>query len=177
MICLLRVAESTQGLDDSVLRFGLARIDDVVNFSDIAKMRMVERANGRGNPTIVSVRVFVELAISEVAAQQPEFPEVVGDILADVADGSIRTHDDFLIFLGNFLCVCCGCGFSFPHSPHYPTAFVLALSLEIEHAGIFQLDESSVPEMQMQDFTFTRQEVILDIQAVHGLEVAAQDGN
>src|SRR5438094_966919 len=87
MICLLRVAESTQGLDDSVLRFGLARIDDVVNFSDIAKMRMVERANGRGNPTIVSVRVFVELAISEVAAQQPEFPELVGDILADVAAG------------------------------------------------------------------------------------------
>src|SRR5207245_11361324 len=27
MICLLRVAQSAQGLDDSVLRFGLARID------------------------------------------------------------------------------------------------------------------------------------------------------
>src|SRR5437899_9229990 len=102
---------------------------------------------------------------------------MVSHVPADVAHGSIRTHDVLLIFLRNFLCVCCGCCFSFPHSPHYPTAFVLALSLEIEHAGIFQLDESSVPEMQMQDFTFTRQEVILDIQAVHGLEVAAQDGN
>ena len=45
MICLLRVAESTQGLDDSVLRFGLARIDDVVNFSDIAEMGMIKCPN------------------------------------------------------------------------------------------------------------------------------------
>src|SRR5207247_4519331 len=45
MICLLRVAESAQGLDDSVLRFGLARIDDVVNFSDIAEMGMIKCPN------------------------------------------------------------------------------------------------------------------------------------
>src|SRR2546427_10803296 len=45
MICLLRVAESAQGLDDSVLRFGLARIDDVINFSDIAEMGMIKCPN------------------------------------------------------------------------------------------------------------------------------------
>src|SRR5438552_8384342 len=45
MIRLLRVAESAQGLNDSVLRFGLARIDDVVNFSDIAEMGMIKCPN------------------------------------------------------------------------------------------------------------------------------------
>src|SRR5207237_8655560 len=68
MICLLRVAESAQGLDDSVLRFGLARIDDVVNFSDIAEMGMIKCPNCGCNTALVPVGIFVELALSEVAA-------------------------------------------------------------------------------------------------------------
>ena len=53
----LAVPEPAQGLDDRVLRFGLAGIDHVVDFSDVAEVGMVLFGigvlRGGGDPAIV----------------------------------------------------------------------------------------------------------------------------
>ena len=177
MICLLAVSERAQRFNHGVLFFGLPRIDHVIDFSVIAKMRMVERPNRGRNPAIVPVGIFVELAITEVAAQQSEFPKMVGDVFPGISHGAVRANDDLLILLSDFLCVLCGLrGFSlFPRAPHDPAAFIFAFGLEVEHAGILQFGESSVPKVQMENFALTRQEVVLDIQPVHGLKMPPQN--
>ena len=40
-------------------------------------------------------------AIAEVAAQQAELPQVIGDVLADVGHGAVRAHDHLGIFIGS----------------------------------------------------------------------------
>jgi hypothetical protein len=40
----------------------------------------------------------------------------------------------------------------------------------------FQLGEGRVPEMQVQDFALARQEIVLDVEAIHGFEMATQNG-
>ena len=46
-----------------------------------------------------AVGIAIKLAIAEVAAQQPKFPHVIGNVFADIADGSVGADDDFLVFL------------------------------------------------------------------------------
>jgi hypothetical protein len=95
------VAESAQRFDDRVLRLGLARIDDVVDFSDVAEVRMILLALViGGDPAVVLIGIAVELAIAEIASEQAELPHVIGDVFADVADGAVGADDDFLIFFG-----------------------------------------------------------------------------
>ena len=40
----------------------------------------------------------------------------------------------------------------------------------------FSLVKRRVPEMQVQDFALAGQEIVFDVEAVHGFEMAAQDG-
>ena len=124
----------------------------------------------------MSVGIAIELAITEVAAQHAKLPHVVGDVLADVADGSIRTDDDFLIFLGD-LCVLRASVVDGSRPAHHPATFVLPLGLEEEHAGFFQLGERSIPEMQVQDLALAGQKVVFDVEPIHGFEMAAQHGD
>ena len=130
------------------------------------------------------VGITIKLAIAEVASQQAELPHVVGDVFANVADGAVGADDYFLVFLGDlvFLCVLCvllwsnlavrGSG-----PPHHPASFVLAFVLEGKHAGFLQLGKGRIPEMQVQDFALARQEVVFDVEPVHGLKMAAQHGD
>ncbi len=101
------MAESAQSLDDRVLRFGLAGVDDVVDFGNVAKVGMVFcRAGVRrrgGDPAIVIVGITKKLAIAEVAPQQAKLPHVVRNVFAHVADRAVRADDHFLIFFGNFV--------------------------------------------------------------------------
>src|SRR6266568_3185924 len=103
MICLRAVAEFAQRLDYRVLGLRLAGINYVVNFGDIAEVRMLRLALLRRYPALVPVGIAIKLSISEVATQQPKFPHVIGDVFADIADGPVRAHDDFLVFLGDRL--------------------------------------------------------------------------
>ena len=48
----LVVAQAAQGFDHRVLRFRLARVDDVVDLRYIAEVRMVRLAFGRGDPAL-----------------------------------------------------------------------------------------------------------------------------
>src|SRR5581483_3929630 len=45
------------------------------------------------------VGVKKEFAITEIAAEQAKFPEMVGDVFADVAHRAIGTHDNLGIFV------------------------------------------------------------------------------
>ncbi len=45
------------------------------------------------------VGVCEELAVAEVAAQQAELPEVIGNVLADVGDGAVGADDDLGVFV------------------------------------------------------------------------------
>ena len=67
--------------------------------STLPKCGMVGLALFGRNPALMPIRIAKELLVSEVAAQQAEFPQVVRDVFADVADGAIRAHDDFRVFV------------------------------------------------------------------------------
>ena len=138
-----------------------------------------------GDPALVPVGIVKELLVAEVAAQQAELPQVVGNVLANVAHGAIRPHNDFGVFVGTAwprpsgASVCASrCYIAFGRSArtgHHPAALVLALSLEVEHALVFELLKGQVPEMQAQNFALARQEVVLDVEAVHGFQMPPQN--
>src|ERR1700692_4803156 len=109
MLSSLSMAESAQGFDDRVLRLRLTGIDDIVDFSDVAEARMIFLAVHRGNPAVVTVWVAVELAVAEVATQEPELPHVVSDVFPHIADGPVGANDDLLIFLRDFVFLCVPC--------------------------------------------------------------------
>src|SRR5919197_5010655 len=120
------------------------------------------------------VGVAVELAIAKVAAEQPKLPEMISDVLADVTDSSIGSNDDFLVFLSEF-----GGrrGRINAGAPHDPAAFVLPLSLIKQHATRFELLEGCIPEMQVQDLALAGEEVIFNSEAIHRLQMTAQNGH
>ena len=39
----------------------------------------------------------------------------------------------------------------------------------------FQLGEGRIPEMQVQDFALARQEIVLDVETLHGFKMATQN--
>src|ERR1019366_2068463 len=193
---LVRVTQQPECLDHCVLWIGLTRVDYVIYRRDVAKVRMVRLAVLGRNPDFVLVGIAVELAVAEVQAEQTELPQMIGNVLADVSDGPIRTHDDLGVFVGTGLFLCAGCFLRrwVPHPfaflwrkggidnlrlagpRHYPAALVLPLRLEIEDALLFQLLEGRIPEVQAKDLAFAREEVVLDVEAVHGLQMTAQYG-
>ncbi len=103
------VSQPAQRFDDSVLRLRLARINDVVDFRDIAEVWMVFFALHRGNPAIMPVRITIKPAVSEVAPQQSKLPHVVSDVFANVSYGSVGANDHLLVFFGNFASLCVPC--------------------------------------------------------------------
>src|ERR1700687_2763716 len=52
MLSGLTMAESAQGFDDRVLRLRLTGVDNVVNFGDVAEVRMIFFSVHRGNPAV-----------------------------------------------------------------------------------------------------------------------------
>src|SRR5690349_17830917 len=119
------------------------------------------------------VGVEKEFAITEIAAEQTEFPEMVGDVFADIADGAIGANNHFLILFGDLASAHCG---GLAGAAHHPAARVFTLTLQIEHAPFFELLKGGVPEMQVEDFALAREKVVLDAQPLHGFEVAAKNG-
>ena len=116
---------------------------------------------------------------------------MIGNVLAHVSNGSIRTHDDLGILVGTgaflfrirvprpfaFLWRKGGIHSLRRGRPlHHPAALVLAFVLEIEDALLFQLLEGRIPEVQAEDLAFAWQEIVLDVETVHGLQMTAQYG-
>ena len=59
---------------------------------------------------------------------------------------------------------------------HDVAAFVLAGGLEVEDAFFEHEGAGRVPEVEGEDLAFAGEEVVLDAEALHGFEMAAQDG-
>ncbi len=97
---LFGVAQQANGLDDSILRIRLPRINDVIDRRDIAEVWMVSFALLGRDPDLMLIGIAIEPAIAKVAPQQPKLPQVIGDVLADIAHGAIRPYDDFRVFVG-----------------------------------------------------------------------------
>ena len=109
-----------------------------------------------GHPEDAAVGVGLERAIVEILAQEAEFPELVGDVLAHVGDGAVGADDHFALF---------------GKAGHDPAARVLALGLEVDGLAVLQEFERRGPEFQVKDVAFARQHVVFDVQAEHGRQV------
>src|SRR5689334_9106525 len=137
-----------------------------------------------GDPHLTAVRVAVKTLIAEVAPQQAKLPQMVGNVLADIGNSIVGTDNHLGVFiwtLGSrsvllFVRGWLFYGFRRRSSLHHPAAFVLALSFKIEHALLLELRKSRLPEMQMENFAFLRQEVVLNPKALHGLQMPMDDG-
>ncbi len=76
-------------------------VDDVVDGRGAAEVRMVRLAVLGRDPALV-IGIGEERLVAEVAAEQAELPEVVGDVFADVGDGAVGADDDLGVFVGAF---------------------------------------------------------------------------
>ena len=167
-IGLIDVPHAAQSLDHIGLGVRLPRVDHVINRLGPAKVRVRLHSLFGRNPAFV-IGVGEKRLVAKVLAQQAELPQVVGDVLADVGDRAIRADDNLgvliKIALGNL-----GAG-----PGHHPAALVLALALEVEHAGLLQLLEGRLPELQVQNLALAGQKIVLYAQAQHGFQVPPQD--
>src|SRR5947207_2607419 len=95
------VSKAAQGLDDRVLCLSLASVNDVIDFSDIAEVRVLGLAVLGRYPALMSVGIQIKSAIAEIFSQQSELPHVKSDVFAYIADGAIGTDNHFLIIFRN----------------------------------------------------------------------------
>ena len=97
---------------------------------------------------------------------------MVSDVFADIGDGAVGPDDDLGVFVG----VAFGNGLR-AGTAHDPAALVLAFGFEVEDAGLLELLEGRIPEMEMEDLALAGQEVVLDAKAEHGFKMAAENGS
>ncbi|XWK71073.1 hypothetical protein RBB80_18810 [Tunturiibacter gelidiferens] len=182
------VAHAAKGGDDVVLRVVLAGVDDVVDGVGFAEGGVRSIAVGGGDPA-TTIGIFAKFCVAEVlAGEEAELPEVIGDVLADVGDGAVGADDDLGVFVGEAGGRGGGiCGIRhlrvemwgtrfIAGAAHDVTAFVFAGGLEVEDTFFEHECAGRVPEVEGQDLALAGEEVVLDVEALHGLEVTAKDG-
>ncbi len=96
---LLGVSQQPNRLDHGILRIGLPRVDHVIDRRHVAEVRMVGLALLGRNPDFMMIGIAIEAAIAEVAPQQTKLPQVIRDVLANIADRPIGAHDDLGILV------------------------------------------------------------------------------
>ena len=181
----LGVAEDADSFLDHLLRVGLPHVDDVVDLAAAA-----ERATGHGLGEIGDrahqhFRAFSiahregrgrlappgEGAVAEVVAgavrirEQPQLPQLVGDVLAGVGNGAVGTHKDLVRIVHIRELRARGQG-------HYPAALVLAVFLEADGAGVLEQLEGAPPKTEKEDVRLVRQKIVGHPEAGHGGQVA-----
>src|SRR6202034_1648944 len=81
-----------------VLQIRLLGVDDREHFRCGAEPWRWRTAGLIGrDPHLASVRVSGPWPVVEIFAEQTEFPELVGNILADVSHGAVRADDNFAV--------------------------------------------------------------------------------
>ena len=112
----------------------------------------------------------MEGSVAEVAIEKSQLPHLIGDVFAYVGYGAVRSNDDFLVLL------CALFLFVLVPEIHHPTAIVLAGGREPDRLFLLEKRIGALPEAQLQNGALRRQQVVLDIDACHGLEMTAYDG-
>ncbi len=161
------MAERLEAGAHDPLQVALAGVDDVDDPVGAAEGRVNGLTVGRGGTGLPDLRLL-PVAIAEVLAQQPELPELVGDVLADVGHRAVRAHDHLVGVLepGELLAV---------RQRHHPAAGVLARRLVAHGAAVLEPLEGPVEKVQGQDVALPRQQVVGDAEPPHGREMAADD--
>ena len=146
------------------LGIGLADVDHVVDVPGMAEHGRARLALfARRGPEHVAVLVDALPAIPEVAVEEAQLPELVGDVLARVGDGAVGADDDLVVVA------------AFRFHGEDPAARVLALRLQADGARGLELLEGAVPEVQAEDVALVREQVVADGEPLHGGQVALHD--
>src|SRR5271163_423208 len=156
-IRLLVVAKRPQTSHDYILQIGLARIDYVIHPFASAESRPALWLWLGGRNVHFVIAVVLPRPVIKILPQQPEFPKLIRNVLADISDGPIRTDNHlavFGIFIGLLLERARG---------HHPAAFVLTLGLEINGLALLEMLESLLPKFEIQYLALTRKHVIVDV--------------
>src|SRR5215471_6596551 len=126
----------------------------------MTKRGMVRPPARRGRyPDLISVEQFV----FEVLIEKSHFPELIGDVFADIGDRTIRADDDLVVFM------------AFGVQSHDPATGVLPFLLQEDGFPFTELPKRVVPEFQMQDVALTREQIVSDVDALHGAQMAPND--
>ena len=131
-------------------------------------------ARGR-RPQRARIRLRREEAVAEVETKQPELPELIREILADVGDDAVRTDDHLLRCSGRRPRSSRRLAPSAFLDPHHPAAGELALGLQEHRALRLERLEQVRPELQPQDVALVGEQVVADVQPRHRLEMGAHD--
>ena len=105
--------------------------------------------------------------VLELAVEKPQLPHLIGDVLADVSHGSVRSHDDFFVLFARLP--------AFVADVHDPAAFVLAFRCEPDGFFFFEELVGALPKMQAKNIALPRQKVVANVDALHRREVVAHD--
>src|SRR5439155_10669669 len=91
------MAERPQRLAEKRLQVHLTRIDDVVYAFRASERRRDRVAVARRRrPQWPSIGLPHGKTITEVTPEQPELPELIREILADIRDDAVGPYDDLL---------------------------------------------------------------------------------
>src|SRR5262249_37790048 len=154
-----RVSKRAQRLAEKRLEVHLPGIDDVVDAARMAEGRVRRLAVARCcRPERVACLLRGKQSILKVAAEQTEFPELIGDVLADIGDDAVRSDDHLLAGLA----VLALWGTVAFVDTHHPAACEASLRLQKDGACGLKNVKGVRPEAETQNVAFVRQEVVGD---------------
>ena len=123
-------------------------------------------------------------AVVKIFSEQTEFPELIGNVFANVGDGAVGADDDFVLDV--FFVVRRGvCPLRLSQAPalaassfhgNDPAASHFSGGSQLNDAGGFQFLESGIPEFEVKDFAFASEQVVGNSETSHGFQVQADDG-
>src|SRR5690349_1886023 len=92
------MSQRSERLREQRLQIHLPRVDHVVDAGGSAECGYAVRLAriGRRCPQLPTTGLHFELPVMEVAPEQAEFPELVGDVLSDIRDDAVRPDDHLL---------------------------------------------------------------------------------
>ena len=170
-----------QGGPHHILEVRLPDIDDVVNLVRTAKRGSIGRsAIGHRHPSAFRRRDLGRPVSEVLAREQSELPQLVGNVLADIGDGSVRAHDH-LVRIRRFLVGVGGLALrgiarcAERRGGHHPAAGVLACVLQVDRAPLLEQFERRRPKAQLEDLALARKEIVGDADAPHRCQVAGHD--
>ena len=173
---LALVSERFQAGADDALQVGLPRVDHVDHAgapSEVGPRLPAAVAGIRfrrpGLPERTAAAASTpEGGVLEVAAEQAELPELVGDVLADVGHRAVGADDHLVGILKALELLAVG-------QRHDPAAGVLAALFEPDGAGRLQLFEGRDEEIETEDLALVGKEVVVDADARHRGEMPRDD--
>src|SRR5437016_3469056 len=95
------MADVNQRLLEQLLQVRLPDVDDVVDVRSAAEIRMIALAafGARRPQRSRRQRLLAEDVVVKVLAEQPELPELIRDVLANVGDDAVGPDDDLFALL------------------------------------------------------------------------------